>query len=61
MKLEHRLKYLELKFVTKQPGCNVTLFIVVPEQCQQGPFDSDSYGPSSIEIEKYLKHLKDGG
>jgi len=60
MKLEHRLHYLELKFVTKQPGCNVTLYIVVPEQCQQGPFDSDSYRPSSEEIEKYLKQLKDG-
>ena len=61
MKLEHRLHYLELKFVTKQPGCDVTFYIVVPEQCQQGPFDSYSYRPSSEEIGKYLKQLKDGG
>jgi hypothetical protein len=61
MRLEHRLQCLELKWVTKQSGCNVTLFIVVPEQCQQGPFDSDSYRPSNEEIEKYLKQLKDGG
>jgi hypothetical protein len=37
------------------------LFIVVPEECQNRAFDSDSYRPSSIEIEKHLKHLKDGG
>ena len=61
MRLEHRLQCLELKWVTKQPGCNVTLFIVVPKECQQGPFDSDSYRPSSEEIEKYLEQLKATG
>jgi hypothetical protein len=34
---------------------------VVPKECQQKPFDSDSYGPTSDEIEKYLKQLKDSG
>ena len=61
MKMEHRLQNLELKFVTTRPGCNVILFIVVPEECQQGPFDSDSYRPSSEEIEKYLEQLKATG
>ena len=61
MRLEYRLQCLELKFVTKQPGCNVTLFIVVPESCQSGSFDSDSYRPTSDEIEKYLKQFKDDG
>jgi len=61
MKMEHRLQCLELKWVTKRPGCNVSLFIVVPKECQQKPFDSDSYGPTSDEIEKYLKQLKDSG
>jgi len=37
------------------------LFIVVPKECQQGPFDSDSYRLSGEEIEKYLKQLKVGG
>jgi len=40
MKMEHRLQNLELKFVTTRPGCNVTLFIVVPEDRQNGYFDS---------------------
>ena len=34
---------------------------MVPKECQQKPFDSDSYGPTSDEIEKYLKQLKDSG
>ena len=61
MKLEYRLQYLELKFVIEKPGCNVTLFIVMPEDYQNAYFDSDSYRPSSEEIEKYLKQFKDGG
>jgi hypothetical protein len=61
MKLEHRLQYLELKFVIEKPGCNVTLFIVIPEEMLNGPFNYDSYRPLNIEIEKYLKHLIDSG
>ena len=61
MKLEHRLQYLELKFVAKQSGCNPTLFIVVPEEMQNGSFDHDSYRPAVDEIEKYLKQLKATG
>ena len=61
MKLEHRLQYLELKFMTKRPGCNPTLYIVIPEEMLNGPFDSDSYRPSSEEIEIFLKKLKDSG
>ena len=61
MKLELRLQYLELKFITKQLGCNVTLFIVIPEEMLNGPFDSDSYRPSSEEIEQYLEQLKATG
>ena len=61
MKMEHRLTYLELKWVAQKPGCNVTLFIVVPEDCQDGPFDSESYRPGNDEIEKYIKNLKSEG
>ena len=61
MRLEHRLQNLELRFVTKQPGCNPTLFIVIPEDRQNRLFGSDSYRPSTDEIEKYLKQLKDIG
>ena len=61
MKLEHRLKYLELKFVPRQPGCNPTLFIVIPENSRNGLFDRDTYKPDHDEIEKYLKYLKDNG
>src|SRR5271157_225344 len=61
MKLEHRLQYLELKFVIEKPGCNVTLFIVLPEGSRDGPFNSDSYRPSPEEIEKYFKQLKATG
>jgi len=61
MKLEHRLKYLELKFETKQPGCDIELFIVMPEEVQKGYFDCDSYRPIVDEIENYLKQLKDSG
>ena len=61
MKLKHRLQYLELKFVTKQPGCNPTLFIVVPEGMQNCSFDSVSYRPTAATIEKYLKNLKYNG
>ena len=61
MKLEHRLQSLELKFVAKKTGCYTTLFIVVPEDCQNGAFNSDSYRPADDEIEKYLKFLKDNG
>ena len=61
MRMEHRLQNLEFKFVTTRPGCNVTLFIVVPEDRQNDYFDSDSYRPSNIEIEIFLKKLKDSG
>ena len=61
MKLEHRLQSLELKFVSKKPGCNPTLFIVDPEDMLNGPFDSDTYRPTAYDIEKYLKQLKDTG
>ena len=61
MRLEHRLQSLELKWVTQKPGCNVTLFIVVPEDHKNEVFDSDSYRPTSVEIEIFLKKLKDGG
>ena|SRR5271157_3639925 len=61
MRLEHRLQCLELKWVTQKPGCNVTLFIVVPQDCQDGMFDSDSYRPGNDEIEKYLKSMKSEG
>ena len=43
------------------PGCNPTLFIVIPDEMQNGSFDSDSYRPTSDEIEQYLKNLKDNG
>ncbi len=63
MTLGRRLQQLELKIKlnSKQPGCDVTLFIVVPEEMQSGPFDTDAYRPTDDEVEKYLKHLKDGG
>jgi len=61
MRLEHRLQYLELKFVTKKPGCNPTLFIVIPEEMLNGPFDSASYRPSDDAIEKYIKSLRVNG
>jgi hypothetical protein len=61
MRLEHRLQSLELKWITQKPGCNVTLFIVVPQDSQDGTFDPDTYRPASIEIEIFLKKLKDNG
>jgi hypothetical protein len=61
MRLEHRLQTLELKFVTKKAGCNPTLYIVVPEEMQNGSFDSNSFRPTNDDIEKYLKQLKYGG
>ena len=61
MRLEHRLQCLELKLATKQPGCNPTLFIVMPEDCKNGMFNCDSYQPTHDETEKYLKYLKDSG
>ena len=61
MRMEHRLQCLELKWVTQKPGCNVTLFIVIPEEMQTSPFDSTSYRPTADTIEKYMKQLKDSG
>ena len=61
MKLEHRLQSLELKFVIKKKGCNPTMFIVIPEDCRNGAFISDTYKPDGNDIEKYLKQLKDTG
>jgi hypothetical protein len=64
MTLERRLQQLELKIKlnSKQPGCDITLFIVVPEEMQQsGPFDTDTYRPTDEEIENYLSQLKDSG
>jgi hypothetical protein len=43
----------------RQPGCNVTLFIVVPEDRKDGSFDSSSYQPTRDKIDKFLKQLKD--
>ena len=61
MRMEHRLQNLELKFVTTQPGCNVELFIVVPEDLKNEVFDFDSFRPSIVEIEIFLNKLKDAG
>ena len=61
MRLEHRLQCLELKWVTQKHGCNITLFIVAPQDCQDGTFDSDAYRPGNDEIEKYIKNLKSEG
>jgi hypothetical protein len=33
----------------------------VPQDCQNGNFDSDSYRPGDDEIEIFLKKLKNGG
>jgi hypothetical protein len=61
MTLSRRLQQLELKIKlkTKQPGCYIELFIVMPEEMQKGYFDRDSYRPANGETENYLKHLKD--
>ena len=61
MKLDHRLQCLELKFKPKQSGCNLTLFIVIPEGARNAAFDTDAYRPADTEVERYLKHLKDSG
>ena len=63
MTLSRRLQQLELKIKlkTKQPGCYIELFIVMPEEMQKGYFDRDSYRPANGETENYLKHLKDSG
>jgi hypothetical protein len=60
MALKNRLTQLELKIklFSKRPGCDITFFIVVPEEMQNGSFDSNSYRPAADEIEKYLKQLK---
>lgn len=59
--LDNRLKKLELKFITKETGCNPTLLIVIPEEMQQSFFESDTYKPAEGEIGKYLESLKDTG
>ena len=69
MKLDQRLRVLESQFQFKRPGCDVTLFIVVPEEflslpediSSYQPFNSDTYRPSDSELEKHLKQLKDSG
>ena len=61
MKYDKRLKLLEAKIQIKKPGCNPTLFIVVPDELKDRHFDSDNYRPNEGEIEKYLKYLKDTG
>ena len=63
MTLGRRLLQLELriKLNSKQPGCDITLFIVMPEGPHDTPFDYASYRPNEDEIEKYLKYLKDSG
>ena len=63
MTLGRRLLQLELriKLSSKQPGCNPTLFIVIPEEFMDRHFDSSTYRPAEEEIEKYLNYLKDIG
>lgn len=61
MTLARRLQLLESKLETKKPGCNPTVFIVIPQERPPGRFDTSSYRPSDDEVGKYLKHLKDGG
>ena len=61
MKLEHRLQDLELKFVAQHAGCNPTLFIVMPEDRKDGPFECNSYQPTRDEIDRYLTQLKVNG
>ena len=61
MNLTRRLKNLEINIRESFPqtGCNVTLFIVIPEDKKGGCFDSDTYKPTQEEIDKYLKYLKE--
>jgi hypothetical protein len=69
MKLEQRLRLLESQLQFKQPGCDVTIFIVVPEEFlsvpedinSYHPFNSETYRPAEGELEKYLKQLKESG
>ena len=61
MNLDKRLKLLEVKIQPKQPGCNPTLFIVIPESAQVAAFDTGNYSPADDELEKYLKYLKESG
>jgi len=61
--LSRRLEQLEIKIKStfKEPGCVVSLFIVIPQEFQQAPFDTDTYKPADNEIENYLNQLKDSG
>lgn len=63
MSLGRRLQQLELKtkLNSKQPGCDVSLFIVIPEELKHGQFDSNTYRPTAEELEKFLKYLKANG
>lgn len=69
MKLEKRLQLLESQFQFKQSGCEITLFIVVPEEFlslpkdinSYQPFNSDSYRPAKDELDNYLMLLKNSG
>jgi hypothetical protein len=61
MNLDKRLRLLEVKIQSKQPGCNPTLFIVRAGDSQADSFETGTYKPADDEVEKYLKHLKDSG
>jgi hypothetical protein len=63
MRLERRLLQLELniKSNSKQPGCNISLFIVVPQEQQRAHFESDPCKPGEEELENFLKYLKGSG
>ena len=63
MRLDRRIQQLELKMKSnsKEHGCDVSLFIVIPGELQQGHFDHDSYRPTDEEVKEYLKHLKESG
>ena len=63
MTLGRRLLQLELriKLNSKQPGCNPTLFVVIPEELRDSHFDSNTYKPVEGAIERYLIELKESG
>lgn len=63
MNLNQRIQKIEIKIKTsvKLPGCEVTIFVIIPQDKKQTPFNTDTYKPTDEDVSQYLQWMKASG
>jgi hypothetical protein len=59
--IERRIEKIQLQIDTHQPGCAMSILIVIPEDARDKPFDTSSYAPSDEAIKEAISALRQSG